>query len=1262
MNNRLLHILILFFLVLVFTETRSQSVGVNTITVRFEQTPSSYNVEKAALRYNKDFAFGMHLDDGNKDIYTHAYPLLNGGSIGTTSYPGLYYTDGCGNDIAFRMSSSVFSFEQGGTIDGHDPNGPYANQNVTWPELIEMYEDGWGIYNHGLTSSNADDPYYSIRRNHSYIKRMMLSATPGGPEMKVFVNPNGDESFTTPAFNEEYIAAYRQYSFGVPSFDITTYTFGDSIKMGRTSLEGGVSLSDIVDNMAAASVNGAHHFGATFSHSVTGGFGYSFPVFRAHMNYIASEYGKDGQDNVWMTTEEEILEYCMNSEDITVNSQLIGTDLIITFDGILRTDLRFYALSLIITSDQNIDTIFIDGGTNNTYNGIGNDTSLINLEWDGYVQVADTVNAEYYVSIAEQTRLQTDWNIAMDYVEIVPPGDKKEEFRDRLCAIPGITYPTGYCFCTTNVTPDDTICDGDCITLTADVGVSYEWSTGDTTQSIFVCPDTTTQYFVTVYNQAGCPATDSVTVTVAPLPNADAGNDTTICSGACAQLTATGGTSYDWSTGDTTQTIEVCPSDTTEYFVTVANQYGCTAEDSVMVFVIESPIANAGNDTSICLGDCAILTATGWDSIYWSTGDTTWTIEVCPQDTTTYYATVTANNGCQDTDSVTVFVLPLPVPEAGNDTSICKGDSALLTASGGSSYEWSTGDTTQTIKVSPNDTTKYFVTVTNDHNCSAEDSVTVNIIPTPSPVINSGNDTIICLGDCITLTVNFSDSVLWSTGDTTSEILVCPGNSKKYWVDVTNNNGCTGTDTILVDVSYPPTPEVGPDTTICEGGCATLTASGGSSYLWDQGDTTAVVIVCPETTQWYAVYVYNEIGCKSRDSAKVTVNPKPNLIVTADTGVCIDNCLEIEASGATTYLWSTGETTANIDVCPDVPTTYYVEGWNEQNCSSRDSVFVTIYDNPITNLPHDTSVCRGDCITLTSQEGSEFFWSTGENTQSITVCPQEETTYYLTAVDIHECVTNDSSKVSIKAKTDSYIYNFIPAFCQNEDSVRLYGYPAGGFFLGPGVIPYGANFYFFPAMPSTGSHNIIYAYTNQLNCTSYDTAIVYIYETPFVDIGSDTTVCNNEYLTLQTDGEYDTYLWSNGDTGPATTFLPGDLGIGLKEFGIIVTKDGCTGIDDITLNVIVCNPGINEYYNSPQISLFPNPAKDKISVFIDGEEKKIKLDIFDIQGNNVYSELLLNTHQKDYSKEIKIEFLNRGIYLVKFHNENFIRILKLNVH
>lgn len=1251
--------IIFTLLALSFSIAKSQQVGVNSVTVRFENEPSTWSVEKAPLKYNKDFALAMHMDDNAKDIYTHAYPLLNGGTVGGITYPGLYYTDGCGNDIPFKMGVSIFSFEQGGTVDGHDPNGPYANLNVTWPELIELFQNEWGVYNHGLTSSNSLDPYYSIRRNHSYVKRKMLSATSGGPEMKVFVNPNGDNTFTTPAFNADYIVAYRQFSFGVPSFDVTAYTVGDSLRMGRSSLEGSTSLLNIANNMAAVSTGGAHHFGSTFNHSITGGAGYTFPVFRAYMNAIANSYGKQGDDNIWMTTEEEIIEYLMNSENISLNTQLIGTDLIISFDGTLRTDFRFYALSLVVSANENIDTIFVDGGTANSFTGVDTNNALINLEWDGYVQVPDTVNAETYVSIAEQTQDQYDWNIAMDYVEIVPPGPTKEAFRDRLCAIPGINYPEGYCFCTTTAGPDTTICEGTCVTLTAGDGASWEWSTGDTTQSIYVCPDDDSTFVVTVYNSVGCPANDTVEVGVAPYPVPDAGSDTTICNGTCAELTATGGVRYEWNTGDTTQTIEVCPEDTTMYYVTVYSEYECDSADSVQVNVVESPIAYAGEDTSICMGDCATLTASGGVSYVWNTGDSTQSIEVCPTDTMSYVVTVYAVNDCFDSDTVQVNVMPLPVPEAGADTTVCRGDTAYLTASGGISYEWSTGDTTASIRVTPEDTTEYFVTVGNQYECNAQDSVTVNVLPTPDPVINNGNDTVICLGDCAELRVNYSEGVLWSTGETSQTITVCPDTSMKYFVEVSNANGCSGMDSIMVEVSQPPTADAGSDTTICEGECATLEATGGVNYIWSSGDSTFYSIVCPDTDSMFYVTVFNQYGCHAEDSVEVFVMDKPDLNVTPDTGVCMGECIELTAEGGTTYDWSTGDTASEIVVCPEVPTMYYVETQNINACRAIDSVLVDIYPKPVTNLPHDTSNCTNNCITLTSEEGEQFFWSTGDTTQSIEVCPEEQTTYYLTVVSELGCVSEDSSRVSIKPSTEAYIYDFIPAYCQTDDSVRLYGYPPGGEFLGEGVVLHDDIAYFSPDSAGPGISYVVYAYTNEVLCTYRDTVVTYVYETPTVRIGNDTTVCNNEFLTLAVEPEYDTYLWSDGTTDPVTTILPGDLGLGLQEFGIIVTTDGCAATDEITLNVIICNPGIEEYSHVPQIDVFPNPAENKLEIRIDGEEKDISLEVLNIRGEVMRTEEFHDCNRPDFKQKLDLSFLQPGLYLLKFYNNNFFRSIKL---
>ncbi|GAB1856886.1 hypothetical protein MHTCC0001_17220 [Flavobacteriaceae bacterium MHTCC 0001] len=131
--------------------------------------------------------------------------------------------------------------------------------------------------------------------------------------------------------------------------------------------------------------------------------------------------------------------------------------------------------------------------------------------------------------------------------------------------------------------PDVTICEGDSTTLTASGGTTYLWNTGATTASITVSPTTTTTYSVTV-SDGTTSDNDDVVVTVNALPVADAGADVTIDSGNSTTLTASGGGTYLWSTGETTASIVVSPTSTTTYTVTVTTN-GCSDTDDVIVTV-----------------------------------------------------------------------------------------------------------------------------------------------------------------------------------------------------------------------------------------------------------------------------------------------------------------------------------------------------------------------------------------------------------------------------------------------------------------------------------------------------------------------------------------------------------------------------------------------------------------------------------------------------------------------------------------------------
>ena len=166
--------------------------------------------------------------------------------------------------------------------------------------------------------------------------------------------------------------------------------------------------------------------------------------------------------------------------------------------------------------------------------------------------------------------------------------------------------------------------------------------------------------------------------------------------------------------------------------------------DPLIITIYPPPIADAGNDTTICAGDCITLHAAGGETYLWNTSDTTENIEVCPTDTTTYFVTVTDSNACSNQDSVTVNVNPLPLVNLGNDTTICVNQSITLHAGQGfNSYLWSDGSTDSILTV---DSTGigigcaiFWVQVTNSYECPARDSITITFDPCTGIVNNKNN-------------------------------------------------------------------------------------------------------------------------------------------------------------------------------------------------------------------------------------------------------------------------------------------------------------------------------------------------------------------------------------------------------------------------------------------------------------------------------------------------------------------------------------------
>ncbi len=451
---------------------------------------------------------------------------------------------------------------------------------------------------------------------------------------------------------------------------------------------------------------------------------------------------------------------------------------------------------------------------------------------------------------------------------------------------------------------DQTICKGDKVILTATGGDKYSWNTGEKTNSITVNPNITTIYKVKV-TKGGASGNDQVRVTVKEV-KANAGKNVTINKGEEVTLKASGGDSYLWSTGETTQSIKVSPDKSKTYSVTAASE-GCEDIDKVKVTVesLASPVvAEVSEDMTICKGDEVTITASGGTDYSWSHGKTASEIKVSPDKTTTYKVTVT-DGITKDEAELTVTVKEVKA-NAGKDVTIKKGEEVTLKASGGDTYLWSTGETTQSITVSPEKSKFYSVTATSG-GCKDIDKLKVTVEATASPIIAEvSEDMIICKGDEVILTASGGTDYSWSNGKTSSEIKVSPDKTTTYEVTVIDG---LSSDVAEVTVTINEViANAGKDVSIDEGEEVTLTATGGEAYEWNNGATTASIKVSPTTAATYTVTV-SQNGCQSTDKVMVSINSSvviPVVIpvvaeVSEDMIICKGDEVILTASGGTDY-------------------------------------------------------------------------------------------------------------------------------------------------------------------------------------------------------------------------------------------------------------------------------------------------------------------------------------------------------------------------
>lgn len=399
-----------------------------------------------------------------------------------------------------------------------------------------------------------------------------------------------------------------------------------------------------------------------------------------------------------------------------------------------------------------------------------------------------------------------------------------------------------------------------------------------------------------------CPSASRVpvTVTVNPIPTitVTANPGLTVCSGSMVTLSGNGAQAYGWS--GPTQVY-----DNTPFMVTMADSgvytvigvdttTGCSNSTNVSLAVLQSPAITAtASPSAICINDTVTLSATGGASYTWSTGGTNATETVIPSGTTAYTVTgLDSSNGCSATDTITVTVNPNPAVNAtANNNPICAGDAAVLTATGATSYSWSSGGTAATETVTPLNTTTYVVTGTDSvTGCAASDTIIITVNPLPVVSATAGANNV-CSGTMVTMTATGASSYSWSSGGTAATETVTPAVTTAYVVTGFDSlTGCSNTDTVTITVLPSPAVVASGNSPICAGSSATLTATGATNFAWSSGGTAATEVVSPTTTTIYTVTGTDSSGCSGTDSITVVVNPLPVVTVSIPVGlVCVDD-------------------------------------------------------------------------------------------------------------------------------------------------------------------------------------------------------------------------------------------------------------------------------------------------------------------------------------------------------------------------------------
>lgn len=542
-----------------------------------------------------------------------------------------------------------------------------------------------------------------------------------------------------------------------------------------------------------------------------------------------------------------------------------------------------------------------------------------------------------------------------------------------------------------SITPSFTeICKGESVTLTATGGVSYLWSTGQTTASITVSPIVNTTYTVTITTQEGCTGTATAQVIVHPLPITAAWNNSPVCENHDLQLYALGGENYNWtgpngfsSNLQNPVIPSITPLNSGWYFVTVTDTNGCSSPDSTFVNVFLSSYNTI--NPYICQGQSYTLPG---GTVVNQTG--------------TYIDTIPAHNGCDSIITINLTVRPLPEITVYSNSPVCAGETLTIGASAQQcTFLWlgpngfiSNQPQFSIPNAQPSNAGLYQVGATDPWGCMSSATLQAEVIK-----IEPTYQTIdLCQGESYTLP---GGTIVYTSGI--------------YYDTLTSYQNCDSVIISQVTFHAAPVPSIyNLSTDFCEYHTLHLHGEGGTNYFWTlpTGDTVHGQDLIIENASvgyfgWYHLTVSNEFNCSASTMQFVMILPVT--FTHNQAGLCPGDVYQLPSGE---YISAPG---------------LYIDTLQSQwGCDSI--IFSEIYakEIPALNLITNSPVCPGTMAYIEASGADLFIWSGPGGFVSYEskivlaeATPEDAGWYYVTGIDTLGCFAVDSIYLMVSCEGTS---------------------------------------------------------------------------------------------------------------------------------------------------------------------------------------------------------------------------------------------------